>query len=223
MPLRAVSTASYPVLNQAYIDKAWEKLKDLYRRTNNNTFIIGVGIFLVIACNLDNAVRIFPPGYEELKPVTLILLCGKLVQMYAGVSSEVLSFSKYYKFNFRISALLIIMVIVLNRVLIPEYGTIGAAWSATISIVLFSFAKMYFLHRKLNFPLINREAGKVLLAGGIAFIGGWMLPFIHHAATDTIIRSIITLSLYTGTLIYLIPTSDFTQYIKTILREKRIF
>lgn len=153
----------------------------------------------------------------------MILLCGKLIQMYAGVSSEVLSFSKYYKFNFRVSALLIIMVIALNRVLIPEYGTTGAAWSATISLVLFSLTKMVFLQRKLNLPLINREAGKIVVAGGIAFIAGWLPPFIHHAITDAIIRSVVTLTIYTVALIYLIPASDFSQYIKTIFREKRIF
>src|SRR5690606_26764582 len=123
-------------------------------------------------CNLDNVVRIFPEGYEFIKPVTAVLLIGKLVQMFAGVSSEVLSFSKYYKFNFRISALLILLIVILNRYLIPDYGIMGAALSATVSLTIFSISKMIYLRVKLNLPVANKHMLQVLIAGIIALVAG---------------------------------------------------
>ncbi len=223
MPFRALSASSYPVLNQAYIDEAWTKLKNLYQRANNNTFIIGMALCVLIFCNLDNVVRIFPEGYEFIKPVTAVLLIGKLVQMFAGVSSEVLSFSKYYKFNFRISALLILLIVILNRYLIPDYGIMGAALSATVSLTIFSISKMIYLRVKLNLPVANKHMLQVLIAGIIALVAGTLLPFVHHAITDAIIRSMIIAFVYAATLFYLAPNSDFGEYLKNVIKNRKIF
>src|SRR5690606_583799 len=119
---------------EAYIDNDLTKMRSLYTRINLNTLSVGYLTCSLIAVNIDNLVRIFPAGYEQLKPVVLILLVGKLVQTFSGISSEVISFSRLYKFSFRASAFLLLLIVALNRILIPIYGIEGAAWGATISL-----------------------------------------------------------------------------------------
>ena len=128
MPYRAMANSTTPVLNQAYIDKDMNKVADLFKRAGINILIAGTGMFIVIGANLDNAVDILKDAYEPVKYLTLILMLGKLADMASGVNNELLSITKYYKFNYRISVLLLISVVILDYVFIPVYGVYGAAW-----------------------------------------------------------------------------------------------
>jgi O-antigen/teichoic acid export membrane protein len=223
LPLRAIIAASFPVLNQAYIDGDHTRLKGLYTRTGLNTLITGVGMFVVIACNLDNAVAIFPEGYEQLKPVTLILLAGKLMHMASGMSGEVTGLSKFYRFNFRVSIVLLVLVILLNRLLIPQYGIAGAAWGATIAMTVFSLIKMFFVWKKLGLPPFIRHSRSVLVAGILAGVFGWLLPAFMHPVADALLRTLLIMGIYTAALLWLSPGTDFSNYVKGVLQRRKLF
>ncbi len=223
IPLRAINASSYAVLNEAYIKNEIHKLKDLYSRVNLNIIIIGILVCTLIISNVNNLVRILPAGYEQIKPVVFILLIGKMFQTASGMSSEVISFSKYYRFNFRISLLLLLMIAVLNRILIPEYGIEGAAWGATISVSVFSIAKAIFLQKKLQLSPVPPHTAYAVMAGIIASLAGIMLPFTVHVIPDVIIRSAIVVMLYGGIILRFTPDSDLSLYIKNIIRTKRLF
>jgi len=223
IPIRAINASSFAVLNEAYIKNDNDKLNNLYSRINLNIIIISIFICALIISNLDNLVRIFPDGYEQIKPVVLILLIGKMFQAVSGMSSDVISFSKYYQFNFRISLLLLLMIFMLNRVLIPEYGIEGAAWGATISISVFSIAKSIFLKKKLGLPLIPRNTAYAVIAGLVATLAGMMLPFTLHVIPDVMIRSVLVVALYGGIMLRFMPDNDLSQYVKNVIRTKRLF
>jgi O-antigen/teichoic acid export membrane protein len=115
MPYRAMAMSTLPVLNQAYIDKDMDKVHDLFPRAGINILIAGIGMFAIIGVNLDNAVAIIKEGYEPIKYLALILMLGKLADMATGVNNELLSISKYYKFNSRLSVLLLGSVFMVLR------------------------------------------------------------------------------------------------------------
>lgn len=223
IPLRAINASSYAVLNETYIKNDLAHLRSLYSRVNLNTIIIGTLIGSLIISNIDNLVRIFPPGYEDLKPVVLILLIGKLFQTFSGVSSEVISFSKYYRFNFRVSLMLLVMVIILNRILIPELGIAGAAWGATISVSVFSIVKAVFLKKKMSLPVVPKQTWVAVSAFTLATLAGISLPFTGQVIADLTIRSIIVTCCYGAIILKYAPNSDLSQYLKSAIKNKRLF
>ncbi|MCB0698358.1 MAG: oligosaccharide flippase family protein, partial [Chitinophagaceae bacterium] len=81
MPFKAMSSSSLPILNEAVINKDHYKVNDLFSRAGVNILIVGIGLFVLIAMNLDNAVAILAEGYESVKPLVLILMLGRLVDM----------------------------------------------------------------------------------------------------------------------------------------------
>ncbi len=223
MPFRAMATSSLPILNDAYINGDNDKIKDLFSRAGINILIAGVGMFVLMGVNLDNAVAILPEGYEAVKPLVLILMLGKLIDMATGLNNELISISKYYKFNFWVSGLLVVMVYTLDRIYIPQYGTFGAAWVATASLATFNILKMIFLYAKMKLHPFTNGSLLVLVAGAIAAIAGYLLPYMWNPFVDAVIRSAAVMIIYLAILLWLKPSHDLLTYISNIREHKRLF
>jgi len=233
IPYKAIASSSLASLNQAYIDKDEVKLKDLFTRSGINILIVAVGMFLFIGCNLDNAVVILPKGYEIIKPIAVILMIGRFIDMATGLNNEIIAVSKFYKFNFRISFVLLIMAFLFNRALIPVYGIYGAAWGITIALGLFNIFKLIFLWRKMDLHPFSKNSLQVLIAGVVAGLIGYFIPHLYfltdvhtkwaNPAIDGIVRSISIAAVYITLLIIFRPSSDLSDYLSSIIKNKRLF
>lgn len=223
IPYRAMSISSLPVLNQAYIDNDIPKLHDLFSRAGVNILIVAIAMTLVIGCNLDNAVSIFPKGYEAIKPLVLILMVGRVIDMITGLNNEMISISKYYKFNFRVSILLLIMVVLFNRILIPEYGMYGAAWGVTSALAIFNILKLLFLWNKMNLHPFTKGSLGVVAAGLVAGLAGYFFPYVLNPVIDTLVRTLVITIAYISMLVWLKPSPDINVYIKSVLSSRRLF
>lgn len=230
IPYRAMSTSSISTLNRAYIDNDLPHLRDLFKRAGSNILLVTAGVFLLIVCNLDNAIALLPPGYEVVKPVVLILAFGRVLDIATGVNSELINLSKYYKFNFRVSVLLIILLYCFNRFLIPAWGIYGAAWSATITLAVFNITKAIFLWRKMGLHPVTRNNILILLAAVCAGVIGYFFPVVFNAedhvvaaCVDTLIRSAVIGGIYFLLLIWLKPSDDLKNYLASVKKDKKLF
>lgn len=223
MPYRAMATASSPILNEAYINKDMSKVRDLFARAGVNIFIAGTGMFVLIAVNLDNLVAILPAGYEAVKYLVLILMLGKLADMATGLNNELISISKHYKFNFRLSALLLAAVIGLDRVFIPMYGIYGAAWVASGTLIIFNLIKMAFLYKKLNLKPFTSKTWLIPVAGAIAGLAGYLWPFLINPYIDAVTRTFVVVISYITALLLLKPSPDLNSYLAAVRKDKKLF
>jgi O-antigen/teichoic acid export membrane protein len=223
MPYRSMATASSPILNQAYIDKDMHKVRDLFARAGVNIFIAGTGMFVLIGVNLDNLVAVLPPGYEPVKYIVLILMIGKLADMATGLNNELISISRHYKFNFRLSALLLLMVVVLDWVFIPVYGIYGAAWVASCTLVFFNIVKMIFLYNKLKLKPFTGKTWLVPVAGLCAGLAGYFWPYLINPYIDAVTRTFVVMIAYVSALLLLKPSADLNSYLATIRKDKKLF
>ncbi len=223
IPYRAIVNAVFPVLNKAYIDGDKEELKHVFNRSAINVLIVAVAMVLMIGLNLNNAVAILPHGYDAVVPLVLILMLGRASEMVSGFNNEVLSISSLYKFNSRISMVLVLLFLVLYRITIPAYGIYGAAWGTTISLVIFNVAKTIFLYKKMGLQPFSAESLRVLLAGLISGGIAYCIPFLYHPVLDTFIRTGILLIIYTLLLLWLRPSEDINTYLASVRKSKRLF
>lgn len=223
LPYRAMATSTLPILNEAYINNDHDKVRNLFVRAGINIFIVGLGMFILIALNLDNIITVLPEGYETVKPLVLILMIGKLVDMATGMNNELISISKYYKFNFWASGLLLVMVYFLDTIFIPKHGTFGAAWVATGSLIVFNAMKMAYLYWKMKLHPFTGKTLLVILAGVLAAAAGYFLPFIYHPIVDAAIRSLVIVIVYGAMLLWLKPSNDLVVFLKSVREDKRLF
>jgi O-antigen/teichoic acid export membrane protein len=150
-------------------------------------------------------------------------MIGRLADMASGLNNELISISKYYKFNFRVSVLLLIMVIVFNRMLIPIYGVYGAAAGTTLSLIIFNTIKMIFLKHKMQLQPFNKNSLVVIIGGLAVLIVSWLIPYIINPFLDAFIRSCIIIISYGLLLLWLKPSQDFYTYTQSIIKNKKLY
>lgn len=231
LPLKALMPASFTVLAKAFAENDRAKAADLFLRSSNNIFIATVFIALILCCNLQNVVRVIPEGYSEIIPVFMILFIGQMVNIVTGMNDQVLSITNYYKFNFYLSLLLIGVLFLLIRILVPHYSIYGAAWSTTITIIIFNTAKCLFVWKKLQMLPFSKNTILVILAAVPALAVGYYFPHMFnplrhvyvHAFSDAAIRSIAITIAYFLMLLWLKPSADLEEYLSSIKKNKRLF
>ena len=233
LPSKAFLPATFSILTKAFNDNDQAKAKDIFVRSSLNILIPTIGIGILLACNLDNAVSIIGNGknYAGITGVVLIMMVGQLINLSTGINDQVLSITKYYKFTFYLSLFLTAILFFLLRWLVPVYGVYGAAWSTTITIGVYNIAKYVFIYIKLNMQPYTKSTLGVLLAGSPAIAAGFFFPHffkeVHHmylgSFADAAIRSFIILAIYVAMLLWLKPSNDLNQYVLSIKKNKRLF
>lgn len=222
IPYKAMSGAAFPRLNQAFVDKE-SNLHSLFNRSSLNMQIVAMGMWLIVVCNLQNAVAILPGQYADLAPCVLILSIGRMIDMATGLNTELISITNYYKFTFRLSLALLVAIVVLDRIFIPHFGLFGAAWVSTITLAVFNLFKMGFLYRKMRLSPISKQTGVIALVGIGIFLLNFLLPQMPHPVVDALYRSVILVSLFAAAMYYLRPSPDLHDFLQQIRKNKRLF
>ncbi len=231
MPYKAMYNATFPVMAAAFKDNDMPKVQDLFNRSSLNIIIGATIMAILILCNIGNAIALMPAGYEMIKPLVAILVLGTFIDMAFGMNGQILSISQFYRFNFYGSIILVAVIVLLNFLLIPRIGGLGAACSNSVGLILFNIAKYIFVRKRLDLQPFSRNTPLVLVAGLPAFAVGYFLPNffnnIHHlymgTFLDVAIRSGCIITIYLLMLLWLKPSPDLTQYIATIKKNKRLF
>jgi O-antigen/teichoic acid export membrane protein len=231
LPLKALSPPTMPVLAKAFADEDYAKAKNIFTRSSINVLIATIPLGLIICCNLTNVIAIIKNGYSDILPIFLILFISAFINIATGMNDLVLSIAKYYKFNFYLSLILIIILFALIRVLVPHYGIFGAAWSTTIVVSLFNAAKCFFIWKKLDMQPFSKSTLLVLLAAVPALAAGYFLPYLFnaerhvyiHSFIDGTLRSIVIVIVYFLMLLWLKPSEDLVEYLASIKKNKRLF
>lgn len=222
IPYRALSVSAIPKINEVYTAGDHPKLNNLYGRTNLNILIASTVMFLLVLSNVGNAVAILPEGYSALAPLLLILTIGRAVDVATGLNSELISITPYYKFNFRISLLLLVVVAALDRIYIPQYGVYGAAWVTSLSLVGFNTVKMVFVHYKTGMWPFSRQSFVVIGCGLAVYAVLYFIPAWSNPIADTLLRSACAIVLFGLSILWLKPSPDLQAYLDAIRKNKKL-
>ncbi len=222
IPSKAMAAATFPVLNEAFIAGDTVKTKDLFNRSALNILLASLPLLLLLLANLSFLQWLLPPRYAGVGALTAILLLGRFVEVSTGLNTEMLSISSEYKFMFRLSVALVVLLLLLNFYLIPRYGATGAAWSASIAFVLYNIAKVTRLYRRLALFPYSRASVRVLLAGGCT-LPVFFLPQMGHPLLDLGVRSSLMMGIYAFAIYKLRPSEDVQTYISETLKKRRLF
>lgn len=223
IPYRSMASASTPMINKAFENNQKEEVKDLFNRSGINIAIVSSLMALLIVCNMHNLVQILNTTYAPVLFIVPVLLIGRLADAFTGLNSEILSISRYYRYNFYITLFLLLFIVSLNYYLIPKYGVIGAAWSNTAGFCLYNIFKLLIVRRKLALQPVSMQTIKVLLLGLPVLAIGYYLPHIPNPYTDTIIRSTCIVAVFVIMLLWLQPSPDIKNYLRSVKENKRLF
>lgn len=225
-PTRVIGIAATPAFTQSYNEGNIKELKNLFMRSAINMQVIAVGMFALVYLNIDNiqgAMSLVQKGYEEIKGLILILMIGQLIDMFTGLNFELIGVTKYYRFNFWIAILLLVIVFVLNYFLIREIGIYGAAWATSIGLAVFNVLKTVFLWQKLKMHPFSLHTTKALAACALACVLTWLIPYLGNVFIDAIVRSTVFCGLFWFFLFRLKVSGELNEMTLNIIRKRRLY
>ncbi len=194
-PTTSLRRVAIVMIADAWKENDLKTIKDIYYKSCITQYLVGAYLFLGIWLNADQIYFFLPDEYALGKYVLLLLGLAQLVDMFTGVSNELISTSQYYKFNTYFVLVLMVLVIVLNYLFIPIWGINGAAFSTLLSVAISNFLRFVFIYKKHGFQPFNFQFVK---ATGV-IIGTYIVIFyvssivqFHALVNILIIGSLLT-------------------------------
>ncbi|MCB1755467.1 MAG: flippase [Gammaproteobacteria bacterium] len=148
--LSAVNTAVAPLLSRAHGRGDLEGLSQLMRK--GTLISVSVGLLLLLATLLlgDYILILFGSEYLQAKTTFFILVSAHLVSAIAGPTGTLMNMTGHHKTMAIILAVAGLINIVLNLILVPGYGTEGAAAATLMSTFAWKLYTVLYVHRNLK-------------------------------------------------------------------------
>lgn len=225
-PSRMMGAAIMPTLTKTYNENDIPKLRKLFTISSVNMIATSMIVGLILVVNIDNYQRvmdILKPGYEMVKPLTLILVCGTLTDIIFGPNYELIGVTKYYRYNFWISLLLIIIIFALNAWLIKIIGIAGAAWATSIGLLIYNIFKATFLWIKFKANPFSSKTIIVLITGILIAAILYFIPYFGNLILDIAVRSAIAILLLVISYYVFNVSEEITALIRNVIFNRRLY
>jgi len=196
-PGRAMFQIVSPLVSKAINSNDKIYLTRLLKKSSNNLFLVSGVLFLLINLNLsDFYVFVNQPLYAVAIGVVSVVSIGKLYSMSIGCLNNIISNSKYYPYIFWFSILSATIAIILNLILIPKHGILGAAYATLCVIIMINTLKILLIAYGLKIHPYSKETIKILLVIVAVYLILGEINFDYSSFINLLIRSIVIIILY---------------------------
>jgi O-antigen/teichoic acid export membrane protein len=195
-PLNALDRISAPKIAFALHENDTKELTTIYYKSCKYLFLIGLYLAVMINLNIASLLSMIKPEYLAALPIVPIVSIGYVLNMLGGTSITLLFYSgKKWE-----SALLLmtafIITAVLDLLLIPKLGMVGAAYSISITAFLFTILKWYLVKRKFDLQPYDFSFVQIGFTGVVVFLVGYFIPKIESPILSILVIGSV------GTLVY---------------------
>ena len=148
--MEAINSGLAPKIARLYFEKKEVELKKMIRFSTLLNFGVTVGIVLFIILFNQWLLGLFGEEFKAGFSVLLILSSVHLFNSFMGSAAIIMQMIGYQKQYQNIAVLALVLNLSLNFLLVPKYGSIGAAVSTAFSLTIWFICNAVFLKRKEN-------------------------------------------------------------------------
>ena len=210
MPYRSLGAISRPHISDAMAKQNVKLADKLCKAVALHQFIAGTFVFFLIWINIDFIFDLLPNGniYRLGKWAVLILSMSRLVYSTLGVTTTVLSYSKYYYYSLIFTVLLAGMSVGLNLWLVPKWDINGGATANLVSYLIYYVLLISFIKWKIGVQPMSKKLLPVAAVILALFLLNWLWtsaltplllkPFeksIFGSVLDAVLKTVLFLSL----------------------------
>jgi O-antigen/teichoic acid export membrane protein len=145
IPYKTLQRFCQPMVAEYWKNKEINQLEKLYERVSSISLIFGLLVFIAAWTLKSTVLHFLPNQFEEFMILLLIVLVGRIIDMYSGLNGLILLSSKKYKIDIVFTLFLLVITIVLNMILLPKYGVVGAAIATSVALILYNFSRLIYV------------------------------------------------------------------------------
>jgi len=176
VPYRSVIRVSSTLVAKYWKEKDMVSMQEIYEKSSSIGLIVGLLGFLVLFLPI-NELFSFIPAYKSGISVFVILMIGKIIDMYSGLNGTIFTTSKKFKFDLIFTFLLCSLVFGLNYILIPKFGIDGAAISTSFAYVAYNILRCWYVYKLFGLQPFNVRQLKLIAV--FALVVGLAVTFNH--------------------------------------------
>ncbi|MET4105255.1 polysaccharide biosynthesis C-terminal domain-containing protein [Hymenobacter sp. UYP22] len=214
IPARSLNKIAFPLLADYWKEQNLTGMTDFYRRTTRLNTLIGCFLALGIGLNLDFIYSLMRADYAQGTVVVLLLLGSRLFDGITGVNGLILVTSPRYRFDLIFNVSLALLTILLNVLLIPRLGIVGAAVAAVAAQISINLARTWFVWRSFGMQPFTWRIPLILLIAAAAGLAGWLVPTLPSALLTMLLRSTTLAGVYAGLILLTGVAPEVTALLK---------
>lgn len=227
VPVMGIFTISGPIIVEKLENNKLDELNNFYRKVSKFLFLFGTMLLSCILAGIDYLFLFMKNGKElaDAKVIIYILGASTLFDLSTGFNSNIISYSKYFRFTIYAMLLLAVFTIVSNIIFISYFklGIEGIALATAISLTLFNLIKLGFNYQKFGIHPFSREYIYILLTGIIGVLLVYNLPDFTNNFLNLVSKPVIILLIFFLSNVWFkfIPIKElFSTNIKSFLTGK---
>ncbi len=203
IPATGMFTVYSPKISSYLKEDNINELEKKYIETAKLLFFIGAILYTSIVLGIHSLFQMLPT-YEKLIdsiPIVILLGANVLFNMSTGFNSEIISYSRYYRFNVFSVLVLAFLNITLNLYFLTQtnLGIIGVAYASLIAMMSFNCFKLFFIYRKFQILPFDKNYLKLFVVVSIVFCIFYLMP----ESSNNILNLLLKVGLNTTIIIFI--------------------
>ncbi|NOS99720.1 MAG: flippase [Phycisphaerales bacterium] len=168
MIIVSLNTIFTPTIADLLNRRQTTELHGLFRASTRWSLAATVPMFLMLCVCSRDLLRIFGSGFERGAASLVVLAAGQLVTAGTGSCGQILAMAGRQYLKLYGDLAMAIMNIVLNLLLVPAYGILGAAAATAVSVGFVHVLRLVQVYRVIGIYPYNGSFVRVLVAGTAA-------------------------------------------------------
>ncbi|MDR3022499.1 oligosaccharide flippase family protein [Chryseobacterium sp.] len=229
IPQLGLFNISAPIINKTLADGDMEELDRFHKKTSLTLYFLGAVLFSCIMVGFPYLTQFMPKNgtmLREYEPVVWIWGSAVLIDLATGFNGNIISLSKYYRFNILVMLLLAGLTIGLNYYFIKntDLKLIGIALSTAISLSIYNVVKIIFNYFVFKVSPLSIEMIFVSIICTLAITVAIVLPNFNSNLINLIYKpAVVLILIYIGNYFTKIfPIEDYLnmKFIKSVFKIK---
>jgi O-antigen/teichoic acid export membrane protein len=195
-PLNSLERIASTKMAAALAENNTKEVYDIYHKSSANLFLLGGFLFLGVNACITPLFSFLPLNYQGNELVVLIVSLGALFNMASGSNTSIIYNSEHsIKGTFLLAAVFVFLIIMLF-ILVPMYGTVGAAAAVALGTFAYNLGKLLFIKAYYNMQPFNVDSIKLAVIIGTLLTLAIYLPHLDNAILDILYRGSTVSVLY---------------------------
>ena len=198
IPATGIFILYAPIISNFIKNNQIAELNLKYKEISKLLFFIGALLYSCIFLGIENLFMLLPTHENLIGSIPVILILGfnVLINMGTGFNGEIITYSKYYKFNLIAIGLLIVLNVSLNLLFINvlQYGIEGVAVASLISMLLFNFSKLLFIYQKFKIVPFDNSYIKLIGVFVVVLLISYNLPNLNNHLLNLLFKTLFCLT-----------------------------
>ncbi len=200
IPQLGLFNISAPIISKTLADGDMEELDRFHKKTSLSLYFLGAVLFSCIMVGFPYLTELMPKNgtlLREYEPVVWIWGSAVLIDLMTGFNGNIISLSKYYRFNIIVMLTLAACTVGLNYYFIKntDLKLVGIALSTAISLIIFNVIKIAFNYFKFKVSPLSIEMIFVSIICTLAITIAIILPNSQSNLINLIYKPTVVLIL----------------------------